>query len=163
MSKIKEFVIQNKWSIILPILIFTVASVTILRNNQPSKGVSSTSNTTTLLEIDNKKTRFVDGNNWNRINAVNISEADKMELKETLLKSSLEVSIINNKPFLTPQGSIRDYAKNLDLFYSFDKNINIPLNFALRAADMMKKKMPPKAIAYYVKTISERLARANAI
>jgi len=90
-----------------------------------------------------------DGNDWNKINTYGISDKDSGKVKAMFLKSIYEVGLFNGAPMLNintgvsklPDNYNADfaaYADLLDKFYSNNNNLNFPVFFALKIADMMK-------------------------
>ena len=93
--------------------------------------------------------RFCDGGDWERLNKLGISEADKSLIKGLLIKVSIESSALNGTPLLTSNAALPEYIDFVNAFYQTKENSVLPLFFALKMADLKQNNMDSAAIANY--------------
>lgn len=112
--------------------------------------------------------RFFSGKDWNGIAGAAILDARKTEIKLAVLKSVYEAGLFNgdpifnidtgSKPFLSVYGAyLSGYIKPMDDFYGKQENINFPVFFALRIADMTKHKASDQDIETFKLSVVAKL------
>ncbi|MBN1353071.1 MAG: hypothetical protein JW994_00180 [Candidatus Omnitrophica bacterium] len=107
--------------------------------------------------IDNEGTGFLDGHQWKKIEGMQISPSDKIYTKTAILKTIIEVGIINDNPLLTPSDSLGKYSMLIDSFYADPNNLDIPIPFALKIADLSVKGMSDGRIQLYKRALLQKL------
>lgn len=106
---------------------------------------------------------FLDSVDWNTINGLQVTPVEKTIFKTQLLKLSLEASIINGRPLITPTVPLYEYLNDIDAFYSQARNAKIPLYFAIKIADMKRSGASQAVIEGYRTVLVAKLEKAGLI
>ena len=102
-------------------------------------------------------TPLCDGYDWRRIDSFNILSVQKDQIKEDLIKIVIESSAFSGKPIFRGRASLRKYKDYIESFYQKEKNLQIPLFFALKMVDMEISGTPPRIVEMYKSAIVKKL------
>ena len=107
--------------------------------------------------------KFIDGEDWNYIEGLDIEQPLKIKMKALLLRATHESSVIANAPVVEASGPIIDYLPALDNFYDNPENKPLPLYFSLQIVDMQQKGIPDEKIDTYKSNLITKLEDAGVI
>ncbi len=141
--------------IILPVVILVLISIISIRAN--------TNSVSEMPSLAKPRSVIFNGRDWNYIEKMDMPEMEKMNLKASLLRTTLETGIINNNPLITPTDPLGTYLEFVDRFYKDDTNIQVPLAFAMKIADMSGKGVSDVALERYKMALLRKLKQARLI
>jgi len=154
----KDETLNNKWLLLVIILILGIVLFSFM-----AKVINRTtykkSTRTGVVAVSGKSSGFVNGYSWDQINKLPIPLREKIMLKLSLLKVSIESSIINGKPVIQPAEPLPTYLSEIDSFYKNAGDMDIPLFFALKAADLKKNGASKQAILNFKLLVKQKLKK----
>ncbi len=112
---------------------------------------------------ESKSYKFIDGEDWNYIEGLDIEEPLKIKIKVLILRATHESSVIANTPVIDTTKPIIDYLPTLDVFYDAPENQPLPLYFALQIVDMQQKGAAGEKVEVYKSNLIRKLKEAGVI
>jgi len=107
--------------------------------------------------------QFCNGHDWQLIDNLSISAADKLNLKAELFKMQIEAGFLEGTPVLSGNALNPAFIAYLDNFYRAEENADVPVFFALKIAEMASKGTPDLIIQKFKTSILDRLRTAKII
>lgn len=108
-------------------------------------------------------TPLCDGYDWQQIEKLTLSHQEKEEIKENLIKIVIETSAFQGMSIFEARVSLEEYKDYLDNFYQEKDNVQLPLFFALRIADMDINGTPTFILEQYKSAVMKKLREAGLI
>jgi len=158
-----EETLNTKWIILVLVLALGIMSFSIM-----AKLISKTTykrHTASMSSewITEKKTRFADGYDWNAVEKLSMPKMEKSYIKGTLLKLTIEASIINGNPVIKSGAKLGVFVKFIDNLYKNPSNRDIPIYFALKMAEMNAKGSSSRAVEGYKALVMRKLKNLGLI
>ena len=130
-----------------------------------------------VTSIDTKafaQYKFFDGHDWKMLDTMGLPPQETLKVKTMLLKSIYETGLFNGTPMLTINSGkddflavynrdLTEYVPIIDAFYGKPDNLDFPLFFSLKIADMVKSGVTDAQIEQYRLAVIAKLTQQGLV
>lgn len=156
MTGIKFNLTEKKFLVLLIVLAVVIATGMVLLINTSVR-------TKITTKIEETEAKFCDGYDWQAIDSLFVGDAEKEQIREALLKLTIEGSSLSGTPVVRTYSTYQEYKLYLNKFYSMPENTKLPIFFALKMFDMAKADLPGASIDIYKMAVLQKLKSNNLI
>ena len=104
---------------------------------------------------------FYAATEWKEIDSKNYAPDIKLRLKAMMLKAANDASLFTGNPTTDLKNKdFAQYVPDVDKFYENETNRLVPINFALKIANMKKQGTPDAQIKVYTAALQKKLNAA---
>jgi len=109
------------------------------------------------------KSLFCAGAEWIESDSQSLSAGQKLFIKKLYLQTAQDASIFSGNPIIPEkQRDFESYVPIIDNLYAQSDEINMPIYFIFKIAEMENNKIPSTKIALYKTAVSSQLQKIGA-